>query len=53
MQGTDNAESDKGQNEVENDFEDYEDVANDPAALAKLSKGWTAFVIAVVPPAAN
>ena len=53
MQGTDNAAPDKGQDEVENDFEDYEDIANDPAMLAKLSKGWIAFIVAVVPPAAD
>ncbi len=37
-----------GQDDVENDFEDYEAFANDPAMLSRLSKGWTAYLVAVV-----
>ncbi len=36
------------QDDVENDFEDYEAFANDPAMLSRLSKGWTAYLVAVV-----
>ena len=50
MQGTDDA--DAGQDEVENDFEDYQDLASNPTMLSKLSKGWTAFIVAVVSPVA-
>ena len=37
-----------GQDDVENDFEDYEAFASDPAMLSRLSKGWTAYLVAVV-----
>lgn len=45
-------DADAGQDEVENDFEDYQDLASNPTMLSKLSKGWTAFIVAVVSPAA-
>ena len=37
-----------GQDDVENDFEDYEAIASDPAMLSRLCKGWTAYLVAVV-----
>ena len=37
------------QDDVENDFEEYENIVNDPVMLSNLSKGWTAYVVAVLP----
>ncbi len=47
MQGTDDSAED-GQDDVENDFE-YESIANKAAMLSRLSKGWTAYLVAVLP----
>jgi hypothetical protein len=44
---TESPETD-GQDDVENDFEDYEAFANNSAMLSSLSKGWTAYLVAVV-----
>ncbi len=48
MQGTDDSAED-GQDDVENDFEEYESIANNAAMLSRLSKGWTAYLVAVLP----
>lgn len=51
MQGTEPGLESNGQDDIENDFEEYEELANNPAALSNLSKGWTAYIVAVVPAA--
>ena len=35
--------------EIENEFEDYDNIKNDSRLLARLSKGWTAYLVAVLP----
>ena len=53
FQGTEHdpdVDADKnGQDDIENDFEDYDEIAANSAMLARLSRGWTAYVVAVVP----
>ena len=49
MQGTDEHQGTAGQDDIENDFEEYQAIMNNPAMLSSLSKGWTAYLVAVVP----
>lgn len=37
------------EDEVENEFADYTDMAHNFDMLARLAKGWTAYLIAVLP----
>lgn len=37
------------QAETENEFEDYDEIKNDDRLLARVSKGWTAYLVAVLP----
>lgn len=52
VQGTDagSDEANDGQDDIENDFEAYEDVRGNPEILARLSKGWVAYLVVVLPP---
>ncbi|KAL3137735.1 hypothetical protein ABBQ38_005000 [Trebouxia sp. C0009 RCD-2024] len=36
------------QGDIENEFEIYDDIKNDSRLLARLSKGWTAYLVAVL-----
>ena len=53
LQGTEHRPGDDSdtdtQDETENEFVDYAEIANNSEMLAKLSKGWTAYIIAVLP----
>ena len=54
MQGTESdatseSETD-GPDAIENDFQDYAELVNNSAMLSKLSRGWTAYLVAVLPP---
>ena len=48
--GDDSDGPNDGQDDIENDFEEYEDVRGSPESLARLSKGWVAYLVVVLPP---
>ena len=37
------------EDEIENEFVDYKDIAHNFDMLARLAKGWTAYLVAVLP----
>lgn len=51
LQGTEQELGDSPTNrqgDIENEFEIYDDIKNDSRLLARLSKGWTAYLVAVL-----